>query len=323
MMPLGKSAAAVTAFLLLALPPPAVTAGEATPAFLLSTSHAGGVYDPLGRSLCHLYTLDRPAAAPPAGLPLCRVQRSAGSVENIERLRRGEAEVAIVQSDVLHWAWLGAGPFDGVPPFHDVATLFAAHDEVVTVLVGAASGIATAEDLPGKRVAVSVQASGSRATLDAFMEALGWTPASFAAFEILSVAEQTDALCGGRVDAIAYVVGHPSGYVQRALYDCGARLLPLDDPGMRAVAEKLPFLRMAEIPANTYRGQAEAVPAPGLTALVVARRDWQAEQARAFVAAIRAHVDILRRMHPALSDIDLGRLDGAAEEIGLHPAVAP
>ncbi len=323
MASLVKPAAAVAVLLLLALSAPAAPAEEATPVFLLSTAHAGGVYDPLGRSLCHLYNLDRPAAAPPSGLPLCRAQRSAGSVENIERLRRGEAEVAIVQSDVLHWAWLGAGPFDGAPPFHDIATLFAAHDEIVTVLVGAASGIAEAEDLPGKRVAVSLQASGSHATLDAFMKALGWTPASFAAFEILSVAEQTDALCSGRVDAAAFVVGHPSGYVQRALYDCGARLLPFDGPRVRAATEKLPFLRMSEIPAGTYRNQAEAVAAPGVAALVVARRGWQVEQARAFVTAIRSHVDILRRMHPALRNIDLGRLDGAAEEIGLHPAAGP
>jgi TRAP transporter TAXI family solute receptor len=323
MVTTAKAGFPIAALLFAALAALPLRGEEPAPVFLLSTAHAGGVYDPLGRSLCHLYNLDRSAAEAVPALPVCRARRSAGSVENIDRLRSGDAQVAIVQSDVLHWAWLGAGPFDGAPPFRDLAALFPAHDEAVTVLAGSAAGVSGAEDLPGKRIAVSLQSSGSRATLDAFMAALGWTPADFAAFEILSVEAQIEALCSGRVDVAAFVVGHPSGYVQHALYDCGARLLPFDSPRVRAAAAELAYLHMGDIPAGTYRGQEQAVPTPTLAALVVARRDWPPEQARAFVAAIRAHVDILRRMHPALGDIDLDRPDRAIEEVGLHPAAAP
>ena len=115
------------------------------------------------------------------------------------------------------------------------------------------------------------------------------------------------------LDAVLPGGGWPGNALTELLLDApGAGELRLLAPGLAAATAPVLWVAPPLVP---Y--------APALTALVVARRDWQAEQAHAFVAAIRAHVDILRRMHPALSDIDLGRLDGAAEEIGLHPAVAP
>ena len=283
--------------------------------FALAPPRPGGVYKPLGESLCHLYNLDRPDA-----LPACRARASGGSVENIERLRRGEAAIAIVQADVLHWAWTGAGPFAEAGPFPELAVLFTAHDEIATVLVAAESGITEPAGLRGKRIAVSLQESGSYATLDAIMGALGWAPSDFASFELLAVDAQIDALCAGTIDAATFVVGHPSGYVQKALYECGARLLPFDSARVREVAEALPYLRMGEIPANTYRGQTNSVAAPALTALVVARRDLPAGIARAFVGAIHAREDILRRLHPALAELELDRESKAAAEVGMYDA---
>lgn len=286
--------------------------------FGLATADPGGVYSPLGRSLCNIYNLKRPK-----DLPACRAQLSSGSVENIERLRSGSAQVAVIQADVLHWAWTGAGPFAQAAPFHDLGVLFTAHDEIVTMLVHKDSGITDIDQVLGKRFAVGVRESGSRATLEALLAAMDLSPADFAAFEVMSVGAQIDALCAGQVDAAAFVVGHPSGYVQRALYDCGARLLPVDSPAVRAATQQLPFLRMSGIPAGTYRDQRADVLGPALTALIVARRDWNAETARGFVAAVRAQEDILRRMHPALRNIDLDRPDGAAAEVGMHPAITP
>jgi len=152
---------------------------------------------------------------------------------------------------------------------------------------------------------------------------MDWAPADFASFEVLSVAAQIDALCAGRVDASAFVVGHPSGYVQKALYECGARLLPFDGSEVRIATKTLPFLRMGEIPAGTYRGQETEVAGPALTALVVTRQDWPAETAHAFVAAVSAHEHILRRMHPALVGLDLKRPDRSAEEVGIYGTAAP
>lgn len=296
--------------------PPAIAEEVPFALFQLATARPGGVYKPLGESLCHIYNLDRPDT-----LPACRARTSGGSVENIERLRSGEARIAIVQADVLHWAWIGTGPFAAAGPFPELAVLFAAHDEIATVLVAGESGITEPAGLRGRRIAVGVQESGSRATLDSLLGALGWAPSDFASLELLAVNAQIDALCAGTIDAAAFVVGHPSGYVQRALYDCGARLLPMDSPRLRAAVDALPFLRIDEIPAGTYRGQDQPIAAPALTALVVARRDLPAETARAFVTAIRARQDILRKMHPALAGLELDRASRAVEEVGMHEAV--
>lgn len=286
------------------------------PSFELATAEPGGIYVPLGRSLCILYNLRNLEQQP--HLPSCRARLTSGSVDNVERLRRGEVQVAVVQGDVLHWAWTGSGPFADAGPLRDIAVLFTAHDEVIAVLAARDSGITSAAEIRGKRFAIGERESGSRATIEALMQAMSLSPADFATFEMMSVDAQVDALCAGRIDAVAFMVGHPSGHVQRALSDCGARLVPADSAAARAATETLPFLRMSAIPAGTYRGQDVAVAAPAVTALIVARRNWSALTAQAFSTAIRSQQDILRRMHPALADLDLDRPDGAAEEVGIY-----
>ncbi len=178
---------------------------------LIGTGAAGGVYHPLGESICRLFnfTTDR------HGLR-CAASVSAGSIDNIEQLRAGAIDVAIVQSDTVTDAIAGTGPFQLAGAWPELRVLFVAHDEPFTIVASPTSGIATSTDLLGKRVNMGEAGSGYRMAMDRLAAAGELTRDSFSQVLELSPRDQVAALCAGQLDAIVYLVGHPNGLIQEA-----------------------------------------------------------------------------------------------------------
>lgn len=285
-------------------------------AFALATASPGGIYTPLGRSLCHLFNRDVPD-----GLPTCLALSSGGSADNIDRLREGRASFALVQSDVAYWARRGDGAFAGKAPMENLRSVFPVHEETLTVLAARGVEISVPDDVRGKRIAVSAPGSGSRATTDAFIAALGWRLEDFGSFAAMSMAEQVDALCSGAADVAVFVVGHPNGFVQRALYDCGARLVPFNGARIETALRDLPFVTMSEIAAGNYRGIDQAIETPALTAMLLTTAETPAPLVSAFADTINRDLGTLRQLHPAFDPIDTGAAHPVMKTVGKHPAL--
>jgi TRAP transporter TAXI family solute receptor len=94
-----------------------------------------------------------------------------GSVYKVEALRDGELEFALVQSDVAYDAYHGTGAYTEAP-FPALRSVLALHSELVTIV--ARAGIHELSDLAGKRIVAGPAGSGSRATWEAMVKALGW-----------------------------------------------------------------------------------------------------------------------------------------------------
>src|SRR5690606_8997124 len=101
--------------------------------------------------------------------------------------------------------------------------------------------IETFDDLKGKRVNVGDPGSGSRATFVVLMDAKGWTMGDYALASELKPAEQAQALADNKVDAIAYIVGHPNGSIQEATTTTEAKLIPVSGPDVDALIEDNPY----------------------------------------------------------------------------------
>ncbi len=234
----------------------------------LATGDVTGVYFPVGLALCRLPNAGRREH----GLR-CAATTSAGSVDNIRRLRAGEADLAIVQSDTQSAALRGAGDFSGDGPFEGLRALMALHSEPLMLVVGAGSGVARLGDLPGKRVGLSAPGAGDRALIDALAGRLGWGAATFAARVELAPEAMAPALCDGRIDAFLLAMGQPAGPVVEATRGCGARLVAVDGSAVAALASVNPFYHLEGVPAGTYAGQADEVATIAVGATLVTRAD--------------------------------------------------
>jgi TRAP transporter TAXI family solute receptor len=130
-----------------------------------------------------------------------------GSVENLERLRDGRAQIALTLGDTALDAVEGRQAFDRPVALKALAQIYPSYVQVVT---RADSDIGTLEDLKGGRVSVGSPDSGTQVVADRVLDV-----AKVGGFERheLGVEESARALERGQIDAFFWSGGVPTAAV--------------------------------------------------------------------------------------------------------------
>ena len=300
--------------LALAALPPGAGAVDARLA-RMATGSLAGAYFPVGVALCRLVNETRRTH----GIR-CSAQPSEGSVANIEALRAGEVDFAIVQSDVQSDALQGEGAFSGEPAFAELRAVTALHPEPLTLVARKDAGIAGIEDLAGKRIGYGLPGSGARGVWDRLAEQMGWDQQSFAATLELDPDRQPEALCGGSVDAFVFTVGHPAPTIHEATAGCDALLVPVTGSRISALVAANPFYFETEIPGGLYRGNPAPVPTFGVGATLVTRADVAEDVVGTLVESVFGNIGTLRGLDPVLAGLDPEEMATTGLTAPLHPA---
>jgi len=291
------------------------TGMAATDPIVIGTGPVAGFAFPLGGEICRLY---EGAAKDKAR---CAVASTDGSVENINRLKSGEIALAIVQSDLAADAVSASGPFAGGMPFTDLRSIVGFYPQVLTVLVKADGPVKSTDDLKGKRVAVG--APGVPEPLFAeFLEGLGWSKADLGGIVEMPRGEQVQALCDGKIAAIAVTAPHPNGFVRQALEACHMAVLDLG-PAVDAAVGTHPAYSAARLDLSRYAGQSGTVQSFGPRAVLVTTAKLDDATVERLLAGITKHLDDLQKAHPAFAGMDMATV-ASASGLGAdrHPAAA-
>src|SRR5438552_3422116 len=88
-------------------------------------------------------------------------QASAGSVDNVEKIGKGQLDGGLTQADVAYWAYYGAGLYTPAGAIHDLRAIANLYRDLMHLVVRADSPIQSVADLKGKRVALGEPGSGS------------------------------------------------------------------------------------------------------------------------------------------------------------------
>lgn len=284
---------------------------------VMGTGDITGVYYPAGGAICRLLNKDRERH----GIR-CAVESTPGSTYNLSALRRGELDLAIVQSDWLYHAGRGSSIFTSAGADADLRVIMNLHSEELTIVARADSGIKTFEDLKGKRVNLGNPDSGQRRTMDLVLNALGWSYRDFEVATELAASEMSEALCSGRIDAFVYVVGHPNASVNEATTFCNSRLIPLPSRLIEHFSTRYPFYRAGVIKGALYRGNPDPIPTIQLSASLVAHASLEESVAFELAKAIASNFETFREMHPALQSIKREALFTFSKELSpVHQGV--
>ncbi len=265
----------------------------------IGTGGQTGVYYTAGQSVCRL--LNRAESTPAIK---CNAPSTAGSVTNIVSMQKGEYDFGFIQSDHQHKALQGLAPFDKDGAVEELRAVFSLQSEILTVVVRNDSGISDLDGLKGKRVNIGVPGSGSRDTFEEVMRAKGWSNADFALAAELKPAEMASALGDNNLDAITYVVGHPSGAIQEALTNVKASIVPVTGPEIDRLLAGADYYTAAEIPAGLYPGVESAVPSIGGKAVLATTSRTDPEVVYQLVKAVFDNLDRFKRLHPAFADLN-------------------
>jgi TRAP transporter TAXI family solute receptor len=285
-----------------------------TQVLTIGTGSLTGVYYPLGGAICRLVNRERERH----GIR-CLADSTEGSVYNLNALRAGQMDMAIVQSDWQYHAYHGTGQFEAQGPDKELRAVFSVHSEPFTVVARADSGITTFDDLKGKRVNVGNPGSGQRATLEVVLNAKGWSLNEFAQISELPAAEQAQALCDNKVDAIVFTVGHPNRSILEATAACDSIIVPVTGPAIEELVKSRSYYTHAVIPGGLYRGNTEDIPTFGVKATLVASARVPEETVYQVVKAVFDNFDEFRSLHSALADLDKRAMIEDGNSAPLHP----
>ncbi|MBO1519055.1 TAXI family TRAP transporter solute-binding subunit [Oceanisphaera pacifica] len=278
----------------------------------IGTGGQTGVYYTAGQSVCRF--LNRGADEHDIK---CNAPSSAGSVSNIVALQNSDYDFGFIQSDHQYKAIEGQAPFDK-KPVDNLRAVFSLQSEILTVVVRNDSNINNLSDLEGKRVNIGVPGSGSRDTFDELMQSNGWDKDTFSLAAELKPAEMAAALGDNNLDAITYVVGHPSGAIQEALTTADAKLLPVTGEGVDKLLDTASYFTQADIPAGLYPGVDEPIPSIGGKAILATTAEADADVVYELVKSVFDNLDRFKRLHPAFADLKAEDMISAGITAPLH-----
>jgi hypothetical protein len=280
----------------------------------LATGTPGGVYHPVGSAICRMFNLDGEHQATP-----CVAVSSDGSVANIRRVESGDSTFGLSQTDVAYAAFHGEGPFAAAGPDPKLRILIALYPEAFTVVARADTGIRDFQDLRGKRVGIGTSGVGYNFTRDVILGSYGSTIPDPERVLEFAPAEQNQALCGNKVDAIIFEAGHPNGLTQEATTDCRARLVRVAGPPIDRLLATHSYYIASVIPGGMYAGNPGDVPTIGTRAVLVTSSNQPDELTYAAVKAVFENFAVFRRLHPALSTLEIKDIVPNEAVMPIHP----
>jgi len=185
------------------------------------------------------------------------VQSTGASKANIQLINAGEVELAIVQNDVMDYAWRGVDLFNGeqIKSFASMAGLYA---EVCQIVVNPSSGIRTVADLRGKNVSVGDAGSGVEFNARQILEAYSLTFDDINK-QNLGFGPSADALRDNKIDAFFCVAGAPTPAIYELAANREINILEIDNEHAAKLINSYPFYTKFPIPGGSYRGQSTDV----------------------------------------------------------------
>jgi len=279
----------------------------------IGTGGQTGVYFVVGQSICRLVNRD----SANNGLK-CTAPSTGGSIANINAIKAGDMDMGVAQSDWQYHAYNGTSKFEG-NKFDKERAVFSVHGEPFTVIARADAGIASFDDLKGKRVNVGNPGSGQLATMEVVLDAKGWSMADFALASELKPAEQAAALGDNKVDAIIYTVGHPNGSIQEAVSTVDAVIVPVEGPAIDKLIADNPFYARATVPGGMYKGTDADVTTFGVKATFVTSADVADDVVYEVVKAVFDNFDRFKQLHPAFANLKEEEMIKDGLSAPLHP----
>ena len=284
-----------TALLVLSMALFAGCGGSSSNKFInIATGGTAGTYYPIGGAMAEILNKAIPGMNASA-------QSTGATVANINMLKDGSVDLAIVQNDITYYAVNGTEMFKDkkVENLRGIAALYPETCQIITL---ESTGIKSIADLKGKRVAVGAAGSGAEANARQILEAYGITYDDIDE-QFLSFGEAASALKDGNVDAAFVTAGFPTAAVQDITSQNKVRLLPIEADMADAFIAKYPFYTKTVIPAGTYAGFDEEVPGISVMAMLVATDKVDEKLGYDITKALFDNLEKLQAAHSAAKHI--------------------
>jgi uncharacterized protein len=230
---------------------------------ILATGGTAGTYYPFGGAMAKIWNSKVP------GLNVT-AQATGASAENIRLVNKKEAELALVQSDTIDFAYNAKEAFK--EKLTKMAAIAVLYPEVIQVVVAGDGKVNSFSDLKGLKIGVGAPGSGTEANFRQLLDVYGMKKEDVKA-QFLSFSESSEAFKDRHIDAFIVTAGIPNAAIMDVAVMQSIRILSIAEDKLAQLTKKYPFLSPVVIPANTYKNQASSVKTVAVNAVLIASSD--------------------------------------------------
>lgn len=242
-----------------------------------------------------------------------------GSKANIELMDLGDAQMGLVQSDVMAYAYNGTNLFEEsgkIDSFSTVAALYMEQVQIVTL----DPNIKSVADLKGKRVSVGESGSGVYFNAIDVLAAYGMTLDDIKP-TYQSFGDSTEALQDGNIDAGFIVAGAPTTAITSLAATRDVYLVELDDEHIEKLTAASPYYSKSVITGDAAKayGLEKDATTVAIAAVIIARDDASEGDVYNVVSGIFESVDTLS--HDKKAELSL-EFAASVTDVPYHPGAA-
>ena len=226
-----------------------------------------------------------------------------GSKANILGIDTGNYQLGTVQSDVMAYAAAGTRTFEAegaIDSFRVIGGLYAEAVQLITM----DPEIKSVADLKGKKVSIGAAGSGVYFNAVDVLAAAGMTEDDIKP-QYQSFGDSADALKDGKIDAAFIVAGAPTPAIQELCTSANAYLVPIDGEVADKLMAESPYYTVYEVPAETYKGQTEAVKTVTVKATLIVSAAASEEDVYNITKAIFDNAEAITAAHAKGAELSL------------------
>ena len=231
------------------------------------------------------------------------VTSTGASKANIQMIDDEDADLAIVQNDVMYYAYTGTDLFADEGTYDTFSAVAGLYDETVQIVTCDPS-IETVADLKGKSVSVGDAGSGTEFNA---RQILGAYDMTFDDVKITnaSFGDSAENLKDGKIDAAFIVAGAPTTAVVDLATMKDVHLVQLDEEHIAKLQEDYDFFTKTVIPAGTYKGVDEDATTVSVRATLIASTEVSEEAVYELLKAMFDNQDALIAGHAKFEFLNL------------------
>ncbi|WP_248961141.1 TAXI family TRAP transporter solute-binding subunit [Sphaerisporangium perillae] len=270
---------------------PNTTAGKR---LSIATGNTTGVYYVLGGGLADQIGKHIPGYQATA-------EATGASVENIQRVVRGDSDIAFTLADSAADAVAGKGSFTSPQPIRAIARLY---DNYTQVVATTESGVKSIADLKGKRVSTGSPNSGTEVIALRMLKAAGLDPDKDVTRQSLGLPESVQGIKDGNLDALIWSGGLPTPGITDLVTSLKDQVafVPLDKVLAPMQAEYGPVYAAGTIAKDVYSTSAE-ISTVAVPNLLVVNEKMDPALAESLARLLVDHKAELEKVHPVAKSI--------------------
>ena len=234
-----------------------------------------------------------------------KVVSTGASKANIQLVDSKEVGFAIVQNDVMDYAYNGTDMFEGTEPITSFSAIASCYPEAIQII--STKNINSINELRGKRISVGDAGSGTEFNAKQILEIYGMDIDKDIIKSNQSFADSCEAIKNGFLDAAFVTAGSPTTAVTELSTTYEFNILSIDTTHSNSLKSKYKYYTNLTIPAGTYSCVPNDVNTVAVMATFIANNEISEDAVYAFTKGLFENKNEIAHAKAELLDPNTGK----------------